>query len=64
MKVIVDRTTCIGCAVCEQACPEVFLVTEDGIARVIAEEPPHETYDDVMACVELCPVACISVTAV
>jgi ferredoxin len=35
MKVSVDATTCVGCGLCEQACPEVFKVGDDNIARVL-----------------------------
>lgn len=61
MKPIVDRELCIGCGLCEQTAPEVFRLGEDGIAYVIDESPPQESYDDVMACVELCPTQAISV---
>jgi ferredoxin len=37
---------------------------EDGLAMVIDDDPPAETYPDIEACVELCPVAAISVAAV
>ena len=33
-KVTVDISTCVGCALCEQSCPEVFEVQGDGIAHV------------------------------
>lgn len=33
-KVTVDKTTCVGCGLCEQNCPEVFTVKDDGIAYV------------------------------
>lgn len=63
MKAIVDRDLCIGCGVCEQMCPEVFVMAEDGLARVIDEDPPRESYADIQGCVEMCPVAAISVAA-
>jgi len=33
-KVTVDASTCVGCGLCEQDCPEVFQVQGDGIAHV------------------------------
>jgi ferredoxin len=63
MKAIVDRDLCIGCGVCEQSCPEVFRIAEDGLAYVIDESPPPEEFGDVYGCVEMCPVEAISVAA-
>jgi ferredoxin len=37
---------------------------EDGLAMVIDDDPPAETYPDIEACVALCPVAAIIVAAV
>lgn len=34
MEVTVDASTCVGCGLCEQACPEVFEVQGDGLAHV------------------------------
>ena len=42
MKAVVDRDLCIGCGLCEQTCPEVFRIGEDGLAYVIDEDPPAE----------------------
>lgn len=33
-KVTVDVSTCVGCGLCEQECPEVFEVQGDGFAHV------------------------------
>ena len=64
MKAIVDRDLCIGCGLCEETCPEVFRMGEDGLAMVIDDDPPVETYPEIEASVELCPVSAISVRAV
>lgn len=61
MKAVVDRDLCIGCALCEQTCPEVFRIGEDGLAYVIDEDPPAESYPDIEGAVELCPVSAISI---
>jgi len=36
-KVTVDASTCVGCGLCEQSCPDVFEVQGDGIAHVKAQ---------------------------
>lgn len=63
MKAVVDPDLCIGCGLCEDTCPEVFRLGEDGIAHVIENEPAHETYADIEAAAEACPTAAITVTA-
>ena len=65
-KAFVDREICIGCNVCSNESPEVFVVKED---------PEHEnsfksfTNDDVeqepisnkvQKAIDMCPVQCIS----
>jgi len=61
MKPVVDRDLCIGCALCEETCPEVFQLREDGLAYVIDEDPDPELYGPVRDCVDLCPVDAISI---
>ena len=34
-KVVVDASTCVGCGLCEQLCPEVFKLDSDGVASTI-----------------------------
>lgn len=36
MKITVDASTCVGCGLCEQVCPDVFEMQGDGIAHVKA----------------------------
>lgn len=62
MKVTVDPDLCIGCGLCEDTCPEVFRLNEDGLAYVIEADPEPETYGDIEECVDLCPVAAISIS--
>lgn len=63
MKAVVDRDLCIGCRLCEDTCPEVFRIDEDGLAYTIDSDPAPELYADIESCVELCPVAAISIAA-
>lgn len=62
MKAVVDHDLCIGCGLCEETCPEVFRLEEDGLAHVIDDDPAPETYSDIEAAAELCPTSAISVT--
>lgn len=63
MRPVVDRDTCIGCGLCSETCPEVFVLDEDSIARVIVETPGHEQYDCVRESAEICPVEAIAIVA-
>ncbi|MRR11016.1 ferredoxin [bacterium] len=61
MKAVVDRDLCIGCGLCEDTCPEVFRLEDDGIAVVINEDPGPELYGAVRDSADLCPVEAISI---
>jgi len=61
MKPVVDPDLCIGCGVCEDACPEIFQIRDDGLAYVIAENPEPETYDCVRDSIDMCPTDAITV---
>jgi len=57
-KVTVDASACVGCGLCEQNCPEVFEVKDDGIAHVKAHECASCNLQEVA---DQCPVNCIKV---
>lgn len=61
MKADVDRETCIGCGLCNSICPQVFEMTDEGIAKATEEE----LTDDLVACAkdaaDQCPVSAIRV---
>lgn len=61
MKPVVDHDLCIGCAVCEDTCPEVFEIKDDGLSYVINDDPEPELQDRVRECIDLCPTDAISV---
>ncbi len=56
MKIKVDKEKCIGCALCWNACPEVFAEGKDGKSYVKAQKD-IECVEDA---IEGCPVQAIS----
>ena len=60
MKPVVDEDLCIGCGNCEDECPEVFRLEDDGFAHVITPSPGEDLYDCVRNAIDSCPVDAIS----
>lgn len=58
-KPFVDHDECIGDGVCEQICPEVFELRDDGLAYVINENPDESLYDKIDEAIEECPTGAI-----
>lgn len=50
---------CIGCGLCTNTCPEVFSMTDAGVAEAIAEAVSGEVKDQAMEALEACPVEAI-----
>lgn len=63
MKIAVDCDLCIGCGLCEETCPDVFDVGDDGCSRVLGESPDPILYGDVREAAEECPTGAISIAA-
>jgi len=61
MKPSVDRDLCIGCGLCEDICPEVFQVRDDGYAYVIDEAPDPDLFGCTRDACESCPVEAITI---
>ncbi|MFA5362435.1 MAG: ferredoxin [Candidatus Omnitrophota bacterium] len=57
-KFTIDASTCVGCGLCENACPEVFQVKSDGIACVKAQSCAIHNLAEIA---EQCPVNAIKV---
>jgi ferredoxin len=62
MKAAIDRSGCIGCGLCADTCPEVFVMDDDGIAEVIAQTVPVSVQKSAVEAAEGCPVSVITVT--
>ena len=60
MKVKVNKDACIGCGACQGIAPDVFELSDEGVATVIAETVPKEKEEDVKDAMAGCPTSAIS----
>lgn len=61
MKPTVDHSLCIGCGACEDTCPEVFRLEDDGLSHVITDAVVEDLYGCVREAADSCPVDAISI---
>ena len=61
MKAYVDDGICIGCGTCPEVCPEVFHMTDEGIAHAIDGNIPESVYGKAKQAQESCPVEAIDI---
>ena len=61
MKVGVDHDLCIGCGQCEDMCPEVFQLRDDGLSYVINEDPEPDLYGPIRDAADSCPTDAIEI---
>ncbi|MCX5896712.1 MAG: ferredoxin [Proteobacteria bacterium] len=54
----VDQDECTGCGMCEEICPDVFHINDDGISEI--QEPHGATAELIQEAIDECPVNCIS----
>ena len=54
----VDKELCVSCGLCEQVCPEVFELGDDGTAQV--KDDADLNADCIQDAVDQCPVGAIS----
>ncbi|MCM8795117.1 MAG: ferredoxin [Candidatus Omnitrophica bacterium] len=58
-KVSIDASSCVGCGLCEQSCPEVFKIEGDGIAHVKAQGCSLHNLQEIA---NQCPVNAIKIS--
>ncbi|MDO5026945.1 MAG: ferredoxin [Tissierellia bacterium] len=58
MKYYVNED-CIGCGLCQASCPEVFSMTDDGVAVAIDDHVDEEYLESAAEAMENCPVSAI-----
>ncbi len=61
MKIVVDFDLCQSHAVCTQAAPEVFALSDEGLLDVLIEEPGEELRAKVERAVRECPTLAITI---
>lgn len=59
MKVQVDETLCIGCALCVSMCETIFSINEDGICEATPSDLSDTLAADIEEVQECCPVEAI-----
>ena len=60
MKVTVNDS-CTGCGLCVDACPALFELDDDSMAKVLLPEVPDEHQDACREAAEGCPVEAIEI---
>ena len=50
---------CIGCGLCAGTCPEVFSMSDEGVAVAIDSEVPEGALDSAAETMDGCPVGAI-----
>ena len=51
--------SCIGCGLCAGTCPEVFSMSDEGVAVAIESEVPEGALDSAAEAMAGCPVEAI-----
>lgn len=59
MKAHVDADLCSGCGLCTDSVPDVFVMTDDNVAKVVVDPAPANLEGDVQTAADDCPSAAI-----
>ncbi len=62
MKVTIDATLCTGCSLCFSDLPEVFEMSNDGLAKVIMASPAGDLAAKAKDAATGCPAEAIIIT--
>ena len=62
MKATIDRSGCIGCGLCADACPTVFRMADDSLAEVYTDPVPSGDEAAAQEAADNCPVAVIAIS--
>ena len=60
MKAIVDKDICIGCSLCVEIAPAVFVMNDDSKAEVKTADVPMAQEEKVKEAASSCPVNAIT----
>ncbi len=61
MKVKIDKELCTGCGLCEETCPDIFKLNEDGdMTELIKTEYDDDDIECIEEAIETCPTEAIS----
>ena len=61
MKASINKDGCTSCGLCPHTCPEVFRMSDAGIAEVYTDKVPIELEDVAKVAGNLCPASVITV---
>jgi ferredoxin len=62
MKIVVDRSRCVGAGMCELTAGAVFEIDDNGDLTVLTEEVAADQLTAVRTAVEGCPTAALRLT--
>ena len=57
MRIVIDRSTCIGAGDCVENAPYTFALDDENLAYML--DPPHDTMENIAEAIRLCPVDAI-----